>query len=88
MAAATATEGENVGSEKRRRRRQREVSPESTRLMLGWIRFRELSRAEPSRGKRTKVETLEWRLKALFPCFRLSLYFLFPDSTPFWVLTV
>ena len=46
------------------------------------------SRAEPSQGERTKVETLEWRLKALFPCFRLSPYFLFPDSTHFWVLVV
>ena len=44
-------------------------------------------RAEPSRGKRTKMETLEWRLKALFPCFCLSPYFP-PDLTHFWVLTI
>ena len=32
-------------------------------------------RAEPRRGERMKVETLEWRLKALLPCFCLSPYF-------------
>ena len=44
----------------------------------------EPSRAEPSRDERTKVETPEWRLKALLPCFRLSPYFLFPKSTLFY----
>ena len=43
---------------------------------------------EPSRGKRMKVETLEWRIKALLPCFRISLYFWFPDFTLFLDLTV
>ena len=37
-------------------------------------------RAEPSQGESTKLETLEWRLKALLPCFPLSRIF-FPDST-------
>ena len=46
------------------------------------------SRADPSRGERSKVETLEWRLKSLFRCFCLSPYFWFPNSTPFWVLVV
>ena len=35
---------------------------------------------KPSRGKRMKVETLKWRLKALLLCFPLPPYFLFPDS--------
>ena len=75
-AAETAADGDN-GRSRRRRRRRRTESPGSTKLMPGWIRFREPgqaepSRAEPSRGKRTKVEPLEWRLKALLPCFPLS----------------
>ena len=37
---------------------------------------------EPSRGERTKVETLKWRLKSLLPCFRISPYFLFPQLSP------
>ena len=47
-----------------------------------------ISRADPSRGKSTKVETLECRLKAPPPCFCLSPYFLFLDSTFFWFLTL
>ena len=43
---------------------------------------------EPSRGKRTKLETIEWRPKALIPRFYLSPYFCFPDSTLFRFLTV
>ena len=42
-----------------------------------------ISRAERSLGKMLKVETLEWRLKALLLCFCLFPYFWFPDSTPF-----
>ena len=45
-------------------------------------------RAETSRGKRSEVETLEFRLKALFPCQRLSPHFQTPDSTPFRFLTI
>ena len=37
-----------------------------------------ISRPEPIRGERTKVETLEWRKKALISCFYLSPYFWFP----------
>ena len=43
------------------------------------------SQAEPSVGKRSKVDTLEWRIGAI----PVSLYFpvfLFPDSTPFRIL--
>ena len=47
------------------------------------VRFSELSR-----GERTKVETLEWCLKALLPCFRLSPYFGFPSFPLFRVSTV
>ena len=45
-------------------------------------------RADPSRGERTKLETLEWRLKALLPCLPLSPYFLFPESTHFFDYTI
>ena len=46
-----------------------------------------ISRAEPSRGERSKVETQEWRLGAIpvSPSFPV---FLGPDSTPFRVWTV
>ena len=46
-----------------------------------------ISRSEPSRGKRLKVETQEWRLGAIpvSPSFPV---FLGPDSKPFRVLTV
>ena len=44
----------------------------------------QISQANPSRGERMNVETLEWCLKALLPCFRLSPYFLFPNSTHFY----
>ena len=37
--------------------------------------------AKPSQGGRMKVEILKCRLKVLLPCFPLSPYFLFPDST-------
>ena len=37
-----------------------------------------ISQAEQSQGERTKVKTLEWHLKALFPCFCLSPYFCSP----------
>ena len=43
---------------------------------------------ELSRGERTKVETLKWRLKALLPCFRLSSSFWFTNFPLFWFLTV
>ena len=36
-------------------------------------------RDNSSWGKRTKVERLEWRVKALLPCFRLPRYFWFLD---------
>ena len=39
-------------------------------------------RAKPSRGGRLKVETLEGRIKALFPCFRLSRIFGFTIRLP------
>ena len=45
-------------------------------------------RAQPSKGTMLKVVTLELRLKPLFQYFHLSPYCWFPDSTPFWVLTV
>ena len=45
-------------------------------------------RAKPVRDKMMKLETLDWRLKALLPCFRISLYFWFPESTLLRFLTV
>ena len=50
-----------------------------------WV---ELQFCDPSRGERTKVETLEWRLKTLILCFLLSLYFWAPGSPLFWDVTV
>ena len=38
--------------------------------------------------KKLKVKTLKSRMKKLFPYLCLFLYFLSPNSTPFWVLTV
>ena len=43
-------------------------------------------RADPIQGERKKLETLEWRLKALLPCLPLSPYFLFPESTLFLII--
>ena len=51
--------------------------------MLG--RFCEPNRAETSRGERTKVETLEWRQKALLPCFLPFPIFLVPRLDPLLV---
>ena len=50
-----------------------------------WVerRFR-----DPSRGERTRVETLEWRIKALIPCFRISSCFWFPNFPLFRISTV
>ena len=59
------------------------ASPGSMRLMPGLIRFRERSRADPIRGERKKVETLEWRLKALLPCFLFSCIFCSPNRPSF-----
>ena len=85
-AAETAVVGNSYSSYQRQWRRLwwRVASPGSTRLIPGWI---PISRAKPSRGKRTKVETLEWHLKALLLCFQLSPYFWFPNSTLFHFLT-
>ena len=34
------------------------------------------------------METIEWSINELLPFFRIFLYFLFPDLTLFWFLTV
>ena len=58
-----------------------------TQLPLGdycyvkWWDGGQIMGADPSQGESTKVETLEWRQKALLPCFYLSPYFWFPGST-------
>ena len=48
-----------------------------------WADF--ASRAKPIRGERTKVETLEWRLKALLPLFPTFPVFLVPRINPLLV---
>ena len=81
-AAAAVAVGDNGSSGQRRRRA---ASPGSTRLMSGWI---PISWDELIWGKRKKVETLKWRLKALLLCFCLFPYFWFPNSTLFRSSTV
>ena len=44
--------------------------------------------SDPSQGERTKVETLEWRIKVLLPCFWIYPYFWFPNFPLFHVLKV
>ena len=45
-------------------------------------RFFDRSRAEPSRVEKMKVKKLEWHLKVLLPCFRISSVFLVPGLEP------
>ena len=63
-------------------------SPPVDYCYVKWCDGGPISRAEPIQGERPKVETLEWRLKAPLPCFRISPYFWFPDSILFRFLTV